>query len=1772
MIKRITYLIGFLLIVTSCFSDEALTITGAISVSVKESGSGKAIEDANVSLSGGESVQSALTDSNGNLIFGEITSGMYVLDVEKLGYISETKNVIVNPEKTSTSSFSLQKKVPVAQPNFVDLTYEKQQEDITLTNKQNDQMSFTTSTSKDWITVSPSSGSISSSNSMIIKIKVDFTAITPGKYEETMIVNVGGASLTIPVNITYVDPPHITVTKPKIDEVYKMGDVMPIAWTSNLDGKAKIELLRQSSIVLNISNEVINKYGGTFNWTIPSMDSDYYKILISSIEDKNITFLSDPFKINLGETEPVVTTATGAEEIGVNFIKIKGNIVDIGVLATQVNDYGHVYSANSNMPTTADSKTSYGISKETKSFISNITELQSAKAYNIRAYATNNKGTSYGEVTEITTKAGAPIITTTDVTDITKDSAKSGGNITNDGGGTITERGLLYGTSEDLTINSPKIIDENPSTGSFTVNITGLTKGTKYYVKAYAKNSGGYGYGDLKFFNTIGDPPTVETTSVEKFSGTKAEIRGKVKSNGGEPLSSYGFAYGKSTSPTISDNKVQVGDTDVEGYTGELSNLTISTKYYVRAYAVNPRGTSYGDNLEFTTTNGLPGVTTVSSESINGTSAVINGKIDDNGGSPTTSYGFAYAETANPTIDGFKLEIGTDGTGDYNGKITSLKASTKYYVRAYATNVNGITYGNEISFNTTDGMPKVNTVGSRDISGTIATLTGTIVDDGGLTLTSYGFAYSESENPTIEGTSIEVGKTATGGYSGTITNLKGLTKYYYRAYASNKIGTTYGSQLSFNTFDGLPKATTIKVKDISVTTANAEGRIDSDGGETITAYGFVYSKEQNPTIAGNKTVVTEKTDDLFEGPISNLTRLTKYYIRAYVTNTAGTSYGNELTFTTIEGPYLTITSPTVNQKVTVGKDFNITWDTNKTEGDVTIEHWSGSTKTEISNNTPISDKTFTWSVPSDASEGADNFIKIIENSDTSKTYESPKFTLSNTTYVPDDEFEKKLIAAGWDDTLDDYVVTANISTLTTVGDALSGGNAIKDLTGIEAFVALQNLDLGQNEIASIDLSKNINLKKLDVADNKLTSIDLSKNTGLTHLTIESNAITSLDISKNTLLEELDGNFMKLNSLDVTNNTSLKKLSINGTDNDRSALSSIDLSKNLELTYLGLKSNSLTGLDLTKQSKDKLVNLDVRENPFNCIFVTQEQLDAYNAGNLSGWVKDSSQVFSTDCTRTYVPDDYFENELINLGYDDVLDDYVTTENIINVKNLDLKEKYISDITGLAGFSSLETLDLFKNQLSSNIVHDFSANNKLKSIRLDSTEITSFNVTGLTDLKILKSRYNPITTLDVSTNFSLEILEIPGSTLEELNLKNNTKLTTLITGKGYGNAVGDQNYYDTLDLSNNVNLTNWENDSYKSICIKLSQTQIDNPPSGWNPRYYGYTTNPATPKNKSIYSTECFEHLAGYNVSKKNGGLNANSPYENKTLNNPYQVFVKSNGDMYIADGNRVVKWPNGANKGIIVAGTGVSGSALDQLDSAHFVFVDSKDNIYVVDQLNHRIMKWEPGAKEGKKVAGVTGTYGTALNLLQYPQRVFVDSNNVMYILEGQPGNYHSRIVKYNYLATQGEVLFNSSDIQYQSWIGSFDISGNNLYYFIRDNSGSTTIYKYDLSTKENTKLWETPLGSSVYLSRSDISYLDGYLYWLGNIYGHPYKINLNSSELNYEPAFNLWNLSDLKNSQVYTYSFSITEDYYYLLSRSDPGKRVIRIKYPFVSKVPQNNN
>ena len=175
-------------------------------------------------------------------------------------------------------------------------------------------------------------------------------------------------------------------------------------------------------------------------------------------------------------------------------------------------------------------------------------------------------------------------------------------------------------------------------TGTYTVNLTGLKKGTVYYVMAYAKNSSGYGYGEVKKLNTQGDPPTVETTEVDKVSGTQAEVTGDITNTGGEPLSSYGFVYSKDSAPTVDDSKIEVGQEGSGEFKATLTELSVSTKYYVREYAINPRGTSYGEELSFTTLDGKPGITTLGYEDVTGYSILVKGRIDDNGGEDLTSY------------------------------------------------------------------------------------------------------------------------------------------------------------------------------------------------------------------------------------------------------------------------------------------------------------------------------------------------------------------------------------------------------------------------------------------------------------------------------------------------------------------------------------------------------------------------------------------------------------------------------------------------------------------------------------------------------------------------------------------------------------------------------------------------------------------------------------------------------------------------------------------------------------------------------------------------------------------------------------------------------------------------------------------------------------------------------------------------------------------------------------------------------------------------------
>jgi len=250
-------------------------------------------------------------------------------------------------------------------------------------------------------------------------------------------------------------------------------------------------------------------------------------------------------------------------------------------------------------PTVADDIALYTEDSPEATFYVTLSGLDYATTYYARAYATGDAGTVYGEQVSFTTLPVVPFLTTADISDITGNSASGGGEVTGNGGAEITERGICFSTDENPTIDDSKTSD-GEGTGAFESVLSNLQGNTKYYVRAYATNSAGTGYGPQVTFTTLVDLPKVTTAAVSEVTKTSALAGGAVSDNGGADISSYGIVWSMNPDPTTSDN-VAEGTMDMDSFVVELADLSMTTTYYVRAYATNSAGTGYGETVSFTT-------------------------------------------------------------------------------------------------------------------------------------------------------------------------------------------------------------------------------------------------------------------------------------------------------------------------------------------------------------------------------------------------------------------------------------------------------------------------------------------------------------------------------------------------------------------------------------------------------------------------------------------------------------------------------------------------------------------------------------------------------------------------------------------------------------------------------------------------------------------------------------------------------------------------------------------------------------------------------------------------------------------------------------------------------------------------------------------------------------------------------------------------------------------------------------------------------------------
>jgi len=219
-----------------------------------------------------------------------------------------------------------------------------------------------------------------------------------------------------------------------------------------------------------------------------------------------LVFIYGCKKIDLVKIAAVNTESV--DDISANGARANGKIIDLGA-QEEVSDFGFCWAINKT-PTINDFSNSNGSTNILRTYSYLMNNLDVGTNYSVRAYVLSGGITTYGDVIEFETfgTVGLPSVTTNNISNITGYSATSGGNVTNDGNGNVTARGVCWDTSPNPTLQDYSTLN-GTGTGTFSSQITGLNPETMYYVRAYVTNSAGTAYGDQKTFTTeAGGPPT----------------------------------------------------------------------------------------------------------------------------------------------------------------------------------------------------------------------------------------------------------------------------------------------------------------------------------------------------------------------------------------------------------------------------------------------------------------------------------------------------------------------------------------------------------------------------------------------------------------------------------------------------------------------------------------------------------------------------------------------------------------------------------------------------------------------------------------------------------------------------------------------------------------------------------------------------------------------------------------------------------------------------------------------------------------------------------------------------------------------------------------------------------------------------------------------------------------------------------------------------------------------------------------------------------------
>ena len=584
--------------------------------------------------------------------------------------------------------------------------------------------------------------------------------------------------------------------------------------------------------------------------------------------------------------------------------------------------------------------TALGSGSASVPFSQALTGLMQGTTYYFCALGSNSVGTTSGAVLSFTT-TNAPTPTTLSATSVTGTTATLNGS-TNPNGSSAT--GYFRYSASNPGVCTDTFGTRAPTSGgtalgagtapvSHSQGLTGLVAGTTYYYCALGTNAAGVGFGNLLTFTTPG-APTVTTSPASSVVTTSATLEGAASPNGAAATGWFRYStavvtvcndtFGTRT-PATGGTALGAGNTAVP-YSAAITGLTSGTTYYFCAIASNSLGTRFGTPQSFTTQS-APVVSTSAATSLSSTTATLNGSGNPRGVSTTGWFRYSTSSpgtcndtfgTRAPTSGGTDLGAGNTAN-PYAEVLTGLAPGTTYYFCALAQNANGTSVGSVLSFTTTN-LPSVTTNAASAVAATGATLNGS-ADPNGAAATGW-FRFDTTNPGTCNdtfgirapgtgGTSLGSGSTAVA-FNAAVTGLTPTTTYWFCAIASNGVGTAFGSVQSFTT-PTAPAVTTVAAAPVGSTTATLNGSTTPNGLSTTAWFRYASVDPGSCSDTFGTRAPTSGGAALGSGSaavphsqaLTGLVSGTTYYFCAIASNSAGTSFGAVLSFTTPGTPVVT---------------------------------------------------------------------------------------------------------------------------------------------------------------------------------------------------------------------------------------------------------------------------------------------------------------------------------------------------------------------------------------------------------------------------------------------------------------------------------------------------------------------------------------------------------------------------------------------------------------------------------------------------------------------------------------------------------------------------------------------------------------------------------------------------------------------------------------------------------------------------------------------------